>query len=115
MFSSSTLITKMRGEYESMPGLKLTREQACRLWAVDEETCEIAFDALITEGFLHRTGTGKFIALPRPSGFAVKIDGLATATVTVRCPHCQKLNTMEKGTFRCVACRRLVSFTTIGA
>ena len=110
MFSTSTLISKMRGEYESLPGLKLTREQACRLWAVDEETCEIAFDALISEGFLHRTGTGKFIALPRPSGFAT-----ASRASRVRCPHCQKLNTMEQGAFRCVACRRLVTFAPISA
>ena len=120
MFSTSTLINKMRGEYESMPGLKLTREQACHLWAVDEETCEFALDALITEGFLHRTGTGKFIALPRPTGLSARVQEprtqeLTTGTKPVRCPHCQKLNQMENGTFRCVACRRIVSFSNLSA
>ena len=115
MFSTSTLIDKMRGEYESMPGLKLTREQACRIWAVDEQTCEFALDALITEGFLHRTGTGKFIALPRPTGLSARVQELTTGIKTVRCPHCQKLNQMENGTFRCVACRRIVSFSNLSA
>jgi hypothetical protein len=115
MFSTSTLINKMRGEYESMPGLKLTREQLCGLWAVDEKTCEFALDALLTEGFLHRTGTGKFIALPRPTGLAARVQEMATRTKSVRCPNCQKLNQMENGTFRCVACRRIVSFSPLSA
>ena len=125
MYSTSTLISKMRGEYESMPGLKLTREQACRLWAVDDRTCDAALEALLTEGFLHPTGTGKFIALPRPGGASLRVADLAARTVPVRCPHCQKLNTLEResgtegpaagGTFRCVACRRILSFTTISA
>jgi hypothetical protein len=120
MFSTSTLITRMRGEYESMPGLKLTREQACRMWAVDQITCSAALDTLITEGFLHRTGTGKFIALPRPAGTAARVEEMNLRT-PVRCPHCQKLNMMERdpvmsnSTFRCVACRRVLSFSTLRA
>lgn len=125
MLSTTTLISRIRVEYQSLPGLKLTIEQARRLWAVDAETCGAALEALIAEGFLHRTGTGKFIALPRPSGYTAKV-GESTATSTpIRCPHCQKLNTMERGevdgtmiagtSFRCVACRKIVTFTAISA
>jgi hypothetical protein len=125
MLSTTTLINRIRVEYQSLPGLKLTAEQARRLWAVDDDTCGAALDALIAEGFLHRTGTGKFIALPRPLGYTAKAgESIATST-PIRCPHCQKLNTMERETadggtiagasFRCVACRRFVTFTAISA
>jgi hypothetical protein len=124
MLSTSTLITRIRGEYMTMPGLKLTREQACRLWAVDDDTCSAALEALIDEGFLHRTGTGKFIALPRPGGAAIRVTELSRTDGPVRCPHCQKLNTIEPHSgelgasgvsFRCVACRRPISFTALSA
>jgi hypothetical protein len=125
MLSTTTLINRIRIEYQSLPGLKLTLEQARRLFAVDDETCGAALEALIAEGFLHQTGTGKFIALPKPSGYAVKSGASISHSTPVRCPHCQKLNTMEwEGAdgamlagmgFRCVACRKIVSFTAISA
>jgi hypothetical protein len=124
MFSTSTLVDRIRIEYETMPGLKLTKEQACRLWGVDGQTCGAALEALIEEGFLHRTGTEKYVALPRPAGRVLRVGDAAPATRPVRCPHCRKLNTMEpedagrqplSGSFRCVACHRIVSFTAIPA
>jgi hypothetical protein len=124
MFSITTLISRIRVEYQSLPGLKLTVEQARRLWAVDDATCGAALEALIAEGFLHRTGTGKYIALPRPLGHTAKVNESFAHTTPVRCPHCQKLNTLEwdgdggmlAGTsFRCIACRKIVSFTAISA
>jgi hypothetical protein len=123
MLSTTTLINRIRTEYQCLPGLKLTIEQARRLWSVDDETCGAALDALIAEGFLHRTGTGKFIALPRPLGYSTKAGESASHRMLIRCPHCQKLNTLERSTangaisagFRCVACRKVVSFTAISA
>jgi phage FluMu protein Com len=101
--------------------LKLTRDQACRLWAVDDEHCVAAFEILLVEGFLHRTGTGKFVALPRPSGAFVPAAPEA-AIPSIRCPHCRKLNTIQQerggytsATFRCVACHRILSITVISA
>jgi hypothetical protein len=58
------LIERIRGEYNEMPGLRLTLAQACRLWQVDAATCELLLDALLTERFLTRTADGAFIALP---------------------------------------------------
>lgn len=116
MFSTSTLIRQIRDEYRTLPGLKLTAEEACRLWAVNLETCEAAFAALIEEGFLHGTGTGKFIALPSPSSAAARVKDLVDGLiVSARCPHCQKLNPMENGTFRCAGCRKIVTFTALSA
>ncbi|HEV3214430.1 MAG TPA: hypothetical protein VGZ27_01840 [Vicinamibacterales bacterium] len=124
MFSQSTLVDRMRVEYQTMPGLKLTREQACRLWGADAETCNAALQALIDEGFLHRTGADRFVALPRPAGRALRTGATAEPSQSIRCPHCRKLNTMEpeqahphelSGSFRCVACHRIVSFTAMSA
>lgn len=46
------LVERVEGEYLEMPGLRLTREQAERLWAIDRVTCETILDALIERRFL---------------------------------------------------------------
>lgn len=63
-----TLIARVRGEFREMPGLRLTFAQACRLWQMDNATCEAILYALITENFLCRTADGAYIALPSPGG-----------------------------------------------
>jgi phage FluMu protein Com len=120
VFSTTRLVERIREEYGAMPGLKLTREQACRLWGVGHETCAAALETLLAEGFLHETGTGKYVALPRPGGFAVSAgpDQLRASNV-LRCPHCGKRHVLEQaqvpardvtGTFRCEGCNRILSF-----
>jgi hypothetical protein len=66
------LTSRIRGEFIEMPGLKLTMAQACRLWHTDEDAVHAALEALIAEGFVTRTASGAFIALPRPRGKALK-------------------------------------------
>jgi hypothetical protein len=119
MFSTTRLVERIREEYVAMPGLKLTREQACRLWGVGHDTCAAALDVLLTEGFLHQTGTGKFVALPRPSGASLTIDPGHGSNSLLRCPHCGKRNDIEPDltmarhgiaqTVRCAACHRVIS------
>jgi hypothetical protein len=122
MVSTARLVERIREEYAAMPGLKLTREQACRLWGVGHDTCAAALDALLAEGFLHYTGTGKYVALPRPSGTSISVLGdSAIAVATLRCPHCGKRNTVDPGdmarghdlelTIRCAGCQRIISST----
>jgi hypothetical protein len=119
MFSTTRLVERIREEYAAMPGLKLTRDQACRLWGVGQATCTAALDALLAEGFLHQTGTGKYVALPRPGGSALASAGDQLSTsVVLRCPHCGKRNVLEQtqslrghdltGTIRCEACYRIL-------
>ena len=124
MLSPSTLVTWIRAEYQSMPGLKLTHEQACRLWSVDDDTCDIALQSLLDEGFLHRTGTGKFVWLPRPQSKSARAHDADALPAQFRCPYCHKLNVMSadsgglthvSANFRCAGCRRLVSFTAMSA
>jgi len=46
------LIARIEGEYLEMPGLRLTIEQAQRLWALDRDTCIAVLDDLVHSKFL---------------------------------------------------------------
>lgn len=48
------LLRRVEGEYLEMPGLQLTRDQAQRLWAIDQAACTLVLDALIERRFLVR-------------------------------------------------------------
>jgi DNA-binding GntR family transcriptional regulator len=66
------LTTRIRGEFTEMPGLKLTMAQACRLWHCDQGAVSEALDTLVAEGFVTRTASGAFMALPRPRARTLK-------------------------------------------
>lgn len=109
------LLERIRGEFREMPGMKLTIDQACRLWNLKDEQCREAVDALIAESFLLRTPSGAFIAMPSAAR-AVKIAPVDVRAI--RCSHCQHLNSSPADsshrripvhTFRCGACGRIVN------
>jgi hypothetical protein len=52
---------RVRGEFLEMPGLRLTPEQARRLWRLDQSACEAVLGALVKERFLAKTRDGAFI------------------------------------------------------
>ncbi len=56
------LLRRIRNEFLEMPGLCLTLEQATRLWNLDPQTSQMALHMLQQEGFLARTGDGRFIS-----------------------------------------------------
>ena len=89
-----TLTDCIRAEFGELPGLKVTFAQACRLWHSDEAKCLAALEALVDEGFLRRSASGAFIALPKPQRKAAKAT-LADSLPTMRCPHCQHLNVVN--------------------
>jgi hypothetical protein len=76
--AASTLVDRIRGEFNEMPGLKLTMAQACRLWNVREAICRSAIDVLVSEGFLRETASGAFISLPSPRRMLRIADDVAT-------------------------------------
>ena len=39
------LLSRIRGEFREMPGLRLSLEQAMRLWSLDRATCVDVLDA----------------------------------------------------------------------
>jgi hypothetical protein len=108
---SPELIRRIRGEFIEMPGLKLSFQQACRLWNLSGSACREALDALRAEGFLYQTPSGAFIALPS----ATRMLKSESPSRRVRCPHCLHLNSVSiaAGTtsslsFRCAGCRKVI-------
>lgn len=49
---SELLFRRICSEFSEMPGLRLTRPQARRLWGLDEETCAQILDVLVRVKFL---------------------------------------------------------------
>lgn len=64
MAVADAVLTRIRGEYLEMPGLRLTLAQACRLWDIDAAMCSAAMADLLAERFLHRTHDGAYVAVP---------------------------------------------------
>jgi hypothetical protein len=115
MSVSPELLDRIRGEFLEMPDLKISTPQACRLWNLNESHCREALDLLIAEGFLLRTPSGAFIALPSATRMAT---AALPEPMSWRCPFCQHLNSIAAAessrlqrpatTFRCTACARVV-------
>ena len=55
------LLRRARSEYLEMPGLRLTKAQAQRLWGLDPGTCEHVLQALTQSHFLAQTRDGSFV------------------------------------------------------
>lgn len=54
------LVTAVKREYEDMPGLTVTLEQARRLWALEPRTCSVVLTRLVESGYLCRTDAGRY-------------------------------------------------------
>jgi hypothetical protein len=55
------VVRRIQGEYLEMPGLRLTTQQAQRLWRLDRTSCEAVLGALVDARFLAKTRDGAFI------------------------------------------------------
>jgi hypothetical protein len=62
------LVTRIRGEYLEMPGLRLTLEQAQRFCGVERTLCKRVLDALVE---------AKFLCVRSDGAYARLIDGEA--------------------------------------
>ena len=54
-------IDTILGGYAQVPGLRLTCEQACRVWTLDATRCQGIFDALVDAGFLRVGSDGAYV------------------------------------------------------
>jgi hypothetical protein len=65
MVSSGTrihdILERIQGEYRELPGLRLTRLQAQRLWHLDRAVCDGLLLALVDARFLSRAPDGTFV------------------------------------------------------
>jgi hypothetical protein len=53
-------LSRAKAEFLEMPGLKLTAQQARRLWAVDARLCDAVLAALVESRFLVKTRDAAF-------------------------------------------------------
>jgi hypothetical protein len=56
----NALLRRVRGEYREMPGMRLTIDQAMRLWNIDRQTCAAVSNTLVASHFLEMDGFGRF-------------------------------------------------------
>jgi hypothetical protein len=56
----------VRAEFREMPGMKLTKPQARKLWGLDNTLCDALFESLVMSGFLVRTGANAYTISDRP-------------------------------------------------
>jgi hypothetical protein len=54
------LLRRACGEYREMPGMRLTIEQAMRLWNLDRPTCQSLLSSLVEADFLERDLNGRY-------------------------------------------------------
>ena len=70
---SEQVLQRICAEYVEMPGLRLSRTQAQRLWGLDEEACRQILEFLVKTGFLKLAAPDTYgrltdgpVAFPRP-------------------------------------------------
>jgi hypothetical protein len=61
------VVRRIRGEFLEMPGLRLTAQQARRMWRLDETACDAVLGALVDARFLAKTRDGAFMRPGRDS------------------------------------------------
>ncbi len=60
LLAEEPLLRRIWGEYAELPGLRLTRQQAQRLWAVDESTCTALLESLVSAKLLVQGADGRY-------------------------------------------------------
>jgi hypothetical protein len=55
------VLRRVQGEFLEMPGLRLTRAQARRLWGLEAAICDALLGALFDAKFLFKTRDGAFM------------------------------------------------------
>ena len=58
--AGDALVRRVCGEYREMPGMRLTVDQAMRLWMLDRPTCADVLNSLVEAHFLERDRSGRF-------------------------------------------------------
>ena len=59
--STDDVLSRVKGEFLEMPGLRLTEPQARRRWGLDAASCGALLAALVEAKFLFRTRDGAFM------------------------------------------------------
>lgn len=54
------LLRRVRSEFREMPGMRLTLDQASRLWTLDRDACAGVLDTLVAAKFLEVDINGRY-------------------------------------------------------
>lgn len=54
------LLRRVRSEFKEMPGMRLTEDQAMRLWSLDRATCHDVLSSLVDADFLAVDAIGRY-------------------------------------------------------
>ncbi len=57
----ATVVERIRGEFNEMPGLQLTIAQAAKLWGLDQTSCHRVIQTLVDTAFLRWTPAGTIV------------------------------------------------------
>jgi hypothetical protein len=57
------MLQRIYSEFFEMPGLRLTCQQAQRLWGLDEQTCSDLLEVLVDARFLYQPRQGMYMRL----------------------------------------------------
>jgi hypothetical protein len=58
--TTDQMLSRIRGEFLEMPGLRLTSAQAERLWGLESQTCLALLESLVEARFLTRGKSGTY-------------------------------------------------------
>jgi hypothetical protein len=70
--ADDTLLERIRAEFLEMPGLRLTREQAQRLWSLEGAMCQQVLETLVDTKFLCVKSNGAYARLTDGADFRVQ-------------------------------------------
>ena len=59
-FAEDELVRRVRGEFREMPGMRLTLDQASRLWTLERDACARVLSSLVAARFLQIDGNGRY-------------------------------------------------------
>jgi hypothetical protein len=52
---------RVLAEFDEMPGMRLTRRQAARLFGLPEDFCQVVLDVLVDSAYLRQTTHGTVV------------------------------------------------------
>ena len=70
-------LQRARRDYDEMPELSLTVDQASRLWSLDTRVCEQLLESLVSQQILRCTASGTFVRRDEPLARATTSDATA--------------------------------------
>lgn len=77
--ANEAILRRVQSEFLEMPGLRLTEQQARRLWDLDASTCAALLTSLVDANFLFRTRDGAFMRIEHARALPAALRDRATS------------------------------------